>query len=74
MVALHDVMHGEVIDHSYHAMALDEHRALRVEAAQRVPDARLELLLARLHRARRKPEHRAAVFGERFQVEHLCAL
>ena len=45
-----------------------------VEAAQRAPDARVELLLRRLLAAGDEAEHRAAVIGERFQVEDLRSL
>ena len=56
------------------ALALDEHRPRRIEAAQGVPDAGVEFLLRRLAAAGHEAEHRAAMVGERFEVEHLRAL
>jgi hypothetical protein len=59
--------HAQVADLG--ALAFDEHRARRIEPAQRVPDRGVERLLRRLRLARREAEDRAAVVGERLEVD-----
>ena len=56
------------------ALALDEHRPRRIEASQGVPDAAVEFLLRRLRSAGDQAEDRAAMVGERLEVEDLRAL
>ena len=55
------------------ALALDEHRPRRIEAAQRLPQQRVEALLRWLRSIGQAAEHRAAMAGQRLEVEHLRA-
>ena len=64
--------HAKAADQA--ALALDEHRPLPVEALQGLPQAGLELLLRRLRCIRMGAQHRAPVFGQRLQVQHLRAM
>ena len=50
---------------------LSRYRARWVEALQGIPDQAVKTLLAGLRHARNVAQHRAAVVGQVFQVEHL---
>ena len=55
------------------ALGLHVHRARRVKAAQLFPHQHLEALLRRLRLPRNQAQHRGAVAGQPFQIEHLRA-
>jgi hypothetical protein len=56
------------------ALAFDEHRPSWIERPERLPDQGIEALLAGLRAAGHGAEHRAAVPGQAFEIEGLCAL
>ena len=66
------VGHTQVAD--FLAFALHKHGAGRVEALQGIPDQAVEGFLAGLWHPGYVPQHRAAVAGDRFEVQHLGTL
>jgi hypothetical protein len=63
--------HGDAADLA--ALAFDEHRARVVQPAQRAPQRAVKGLLAGLRRVGQGAQHRAAVGGQGFEVQHLGA-
>ena len=56
------------------AFALNVNRPCRVKGLQRRPDAGVKSLLGRLRLAGNQAQHRAAMVGQGFEVQHLRAL
>ena len=71
----HDVNQRRGYSHITHffAFTLNKHRSGWVQLAQRIPDQSVKTLLAGLRQARNSPQHRTAVVGQAFQVNHLRA-